>query len=80
VYLSIPEYGFTSKLLSAKKHRQFVPTTPAKKNKGYASHEIYSPFANILHFSDELLQIDPVDNNNQYKESQFLRKMKITSE
>jgi hypothetical protein len=53
VYLSIPEYGFSSKLMSARKPKRFVPNTPAKKLKSLSSHEIYSPFANILHFSEE---------------------------
>lgn len=61
MYLSIPEYGFSSKLLSAKKAKRFVPTTPAKKNKSHASHEIYSPFANFIHFSDEL-QLSDLQN------------------
>jgi len=30
--LTIPEYGFTSKIYSAQKKKKFVPTTPAKKN------------------------------------------------
>lgn len=39
--------------MSAKKQKRFAPKTPAKKNKSHASHELYSPFANILHFSEE---------------------------
>jgi len=32
--VSLPEYGFSSKILSAQKmkKKRFVPTTPAKKN------------------------------------------------
>lgn len=53
MYLSVPEYGFSSKIQSAKKKKKFVPTTPAKKNKSHASHEIYSPFANLLKFEED---------------------------
>ena len=53
MYLSVPEYGFSTKMQSAKKKKKFVPTTPAKKNKSYASHEIYSPFANLLNFDED---------------------------
>ncbi len=73
VYLSIPEYGFTSKLMSAKKPKRFVPNTPAKKNKSHASQEIYSPFANILHFSDE------TQEDSSHKHQHNNRKMKVTT-
>ncbi len=53
MYLSIPEYGFSSKIQSAKKKRKFVPNTPAKKNKSHAAREIYSPFANLLKFEED---------------------------
>eukprot|EP00347_Sterkiella_histriomuscorum_P013002 403366388 len=63
VYLSIPEYGFSSKLMSAKKQKRFVPNTPAKKNRSHASQELYSPFANILHFSEEQMPSSKRDND-----------------
>lgn len=53
MYLSVPEYGFSSKIQSAKKKKKFVPTTPAKKNKSHAAHEIYSPYANLLQFDED---------------------------
>jgi len=64
VYLSIPEYGFSSKLMSAKKQKRFAPKTPAKKNRSHASHELYSPFANILHFSEETQISSKRDDQN----------------
>lgn len=73
MYLSIPEYGFSSKLLSARKPKKFVPNTPAKKNKSHSTQEIYSPFANILHFSEE------TQEDSGCKHSSF-RKMKVTTE
>jgi hypothetical protein len=53
VYLSIPEYGFSSKILSAKKKKRFQPVTPAKKNKAIFNNEIYSPMANLLSFEED---------------------------
>jgi hypothetical protein len=58
VYLSVPEYGFSSKIQSAKKKKKFVPTTPAKKNKSQLGgsstyNEIYSPVANLLKFDED---------------------------
>lgn len=51
-----------------------MPNTPAKKNKSrHSTDEIYSPFANILHFSEE------TQEDSGYKSS-FFRKMKVTTE
>jgi serine/threonine protein kinase len=65
-------------LLSAKKSKRFVPTTPAKKNKSHASHEIYSPFANIIHFSDELLMADQRDLKSKFCKPS--KKMVVTTQ
>ena len=50
IYLSIPEYGFSSKIASAKKKTKFQPTTPAKKTKSMLNNEINSPISNLLIF------------------------------
>ena len=65
--------------MSAKKPKRFVPNTPAKKNKSHASQEIYSPFANILHFSDET-QEDSTHKQQQLNHGgSSYRKMKVTA-
>ncbi len=54
VYLSVPEYGFSSKIASASKKKKIVPKTPAKKNKAIFGDQngIFSPISNILKFEE----------------------------
>ena len=77
MYLSIPEYGFSSKLHtthSAKK-RRFVPSTPAKKNKSLANQEIYSPFATLLNFQEDKVSMVQSKGNRFLGDFEVIGKM-----
>lgn len=78
VYLSVPENGFSSKIQSAKKKKKFVPTTPAKKNKSHASHEIFSPFANLLRFEEDKNR-QMVVTTSQGKNNRFITDFEVIS-
>lgn len=46
--MTVPEHGFTSKLLSSKKKKKFMPSTPAKKS---AKHRSVLPQGTTRHLS-----------------------------
>ena len=79
VYLSVSEYGFSSKIQSARKKKRFVPTTPAKKIKSMATHEIYSPFANILNFDEDTETHKMRVTTLQSKGNKFLTDFEVLS-